>query len=466
MSTPFRSGSLSQVWARVQQHGFGWRSLGLIVACFVALLATNGVSLWSAGVLSQQTASVEHTREVRRTLDRTERRIVDAVAAQRAYLLTGDEAYVAEVNAARSAAAADFQSLRALVEDNPGQVRRLATVQPLIDERLELTQQIVRDARQGRFVQALEVLRSGRGAVLLEQVKAQFEEIDAVERSLLAERQRAAALAERANFWFSTLGTVLIVLVAGLAIIQFSRNFLEIVRARDELDESNRELESRVEARTADLEAAHREAERARDRAEAMLREVNHRVGNSLQLVSSFIALQSRAITDIQAKAAFQATQARIEAVSQVHRRLYTSEDMSRVCLNDYLASLAEELAHSLCAGEKPCSIAVEAASLETTTDRAVAVGVLVAELVTNAVKYAYAPEAGGEIRIRLQAEGETSARLTVEDDGVGVDEGDDTPKGTGLGKTIIAAMARDLRTEVAYVYGPAGLGATLVFDL
>ena len=59
-----------------------------------------------------------------------------------------------------------------------------------------------------------------------------------------------------------------------------------------------------------------------------------------------------------------------------------------------------------------------------------------------------------------------TTARLTVEDDGVGVAEDDTAPKGTGLGKTIIAAMARDLRTEVAYVYGPAGLGATLVFDL
>ena len=213
-------------------------------------------------------------------------------------------------------------------------------------------------------------------------------------------------------------------------------------------------------------EEAHREVARARDRAEAMLREVNHRVGNSLQLVSSFISLQSRSITDPEAREAFRTTQARIEAVSQVHRRLYTSDDMTRVELSGYLTSLAEELSHSLCVGERPCSIVVEAEDLETTTDRAVAAGVLVAELVTNAVKYAYPVGAGGEIRVRLTSENETTARLTVEDDGVGVAEDDTAPKGTGLGKTIIAAMARDLRTEVAYVYGPAGLGATLVFDL
>ena len=213
-------------------------------------------------------------------------------------------------------------------------------------------------------------------------------------------------------------------------------------------------------------EAAHLEVARARDRAEAMLREVNHRVGNSLQLVSSFISLQSRAIKDPEAKEAFRATQARIEAVSQVHRRLYTSADMMRVSLDGYLGSLAEELALSLCAGADACAIHVEAAPLETTTDRAVAVGVLVAELVTNAVKYAYPETPGGEIRVRLEQVDQTQARLTVEDDGVGVAAGDGAPKGSGLGRTIIAAMARDLSSEIAYVYGPVGLRATLTFSL
>ena len=138
---------------------------------------------------------------------------------------------------------------------------------------------------------------------------------------------------------------------------------------------------------------------------------------------------------------------------------------MSQVELDAYLTSLVDELRQSLCSGERACALSVEAEPLKTTTDRTVAVGVLVAELVTNAVKYAY-PDSDGEIRIRLKREAEGRARLTVEDDGIGVSEAKDSPKGTGLGKTIIAAMARDLRTEVAYVYGPKGLSASLVFDL
>lgn len=213
-------------------------------------------------------------------------------------------------------------------------------------------------------------------------------------------------------------------------------------------------------------EEAHREVERARDRAEAMLREVNHRVGNSLQLVSSFIALQARRLEDPAARESLKATQARIEAVSQVHKRLYTSHDMGRVALDDYLVGLAGELSHSLCADGGSPEVVVRAEPVLTSTDRAVAVGVLVAELVTNAVKYAYPEGQGGEIRVLLVREGEGRARLTVEDDGKHGETALDGIKGTGLGRTIIAAMGKDLRSEVGFAAGDDGVRATLVFEI
>jgi len=436
-----------------------------VLAGFVALLAVNAVSIWAADALSQQSAAVLHARDVRRALDATERSIVDAVAAERGFLLTGDRSFLQAELEARTEAQAGFQRVRELLQGDEEQLRRLDDSRALLDEGMAMTAQVVRDAREGRFTQALAVVRSGRGAELLNDIQTRFDEIDQAARDRLVERQRGAARAQRLNLWLSTLGTVLILAVAGLAIFQFARNFQTIIQARDDLDDANRDLENRVVERTRDLTEAHEEVKRARDRAEAMLREVNHRVGNSLQLVSSFITLQSRTIEDAEAHAAFRATQARIEAVSRVHRQLYTSGEMGRVELDAYLTSLVEELRQSLCAGEDACSLSVEAEPLTTSTDRTVAVGVLVAELVTNAVKYAY-PESKGEIRVRLTRDGETAARLTVEDDGVGVKEGGAPPKGTGLGKTIIAAMARDLRTDVAYVYGPVGLTASLTFDL
>ncbi len=98
----------------------------------------------------------------------------------------------------------------------------------------------------------------------------------------------------------------------------------------------------------------------ARDRAEAMLREVNHRVGNSLQLVSSFMSLQLRHLADEGARAALKESQARIEAVAHVHRRLYTSGDMSSVDMDEYLKGLIDELAKSVGPGAGSPDITLE----------------------------------------------------------------------------------------------------------
>ena len=213
-----------------------------------------------------------------------------------------------------------------------------------------------------------------------------------------------------------------------------------------------------------DNDRAQEEIRLARDRAEAMLREVNHRVGNSLQLVSSFMSLQMRHVSDQGAKDALRESQARIEAVAHVHRRLYTSGDMSRVAMDEYLYGLMDELSKSIGPDDGSPRLILEAAPLSVSTDQAVSLGVIVTELVTNAVKYAYAPGQGGEIRIHMKPDGDGRAVLTVEDDGPGLGLG--KPKGTGLGGKIISAMASGLRSGVEYDGAHKGVRAQLVFDL
>ena len=213
-----------------------------------------------------------------------------------------------------------------------------------------------------------------------------------------------------------------------------------------------------------DNDRAQEEIRLARDRAEAMLREVNHRVGNSLQLVSSFMSLQMRHVSDQGAKDALRESQARIEAVAHVHRRLYTSGDMSRVAMDEYLHGLMDELSKSIGPDDGSPRLILEASPLSVSTDQAVSLGVIVTELVTNAVKYAYAPGQGGEIRIRMSSNDEGRAILTVEDDGPGLGLG--KPKGTGLGGKIISAMASGLRSGVEYDGAHKGVRAQLVFDL
>lgn len=213
-----------------------------------------------------------------------------------------------------------------------------------------------------------------------------------------------------------------------------------------------------------DHNAAQEEVRLARDRAEAMLREVNHRVGNSLQLVSSFMSLQLRHLADEGARAALKESQARIEAVAHVHRRLYTSGDISSVAMDEYLEGLIGELSRSLCRDRDGCTIHLEVTPMRVSTDQAVSLGVVVTELVTNAVKYAYEPGKPGQIRVSLGQDPGGRAILTVEDDGPGM--GDGPVKGTGLGGKIISAMASGLRSAVEFDTAHKGVRARLAFDL
>lgn len=194
--------------------------------------------------------------------------------------------------------------------------------------------------------------------------------------------------------------------------------------------------------------AAEREVRAARERAETLLREVNHRVANSLALVASFVFLQQKALgaEQPQARSALADVQVRISAIAQIHRRLYTSDDVSQIDMDAYLQGLVEELATAMTSDGPSRPIKLSAEPVRMATDRAVSLGVIVTELVTNAYKYAYPVGEPGEIRVALKQEDE-SLSLTVEDDGVGMVQ-DVAPIGTGLGARIVRAMAAGLQAK------------------
>jgi two-component sensor histidine kinase len=198
---------------------------------------------------------------------------------------------------------------------------------------------------------------------------------------------------------------------------------------------------------------AEREMQEARERAEMLLGEVNHRVGNSLAMVAALVGLQSNAVEDPEAKRALAETQARIQAIAGVHRHLYTSDDVRSVQVGDYLNSLVGELENSMQAEGRTAGIRLDVDGFPLPTEKVASLGVIVTELVTNALKYAYADREPGEIRIHMRRDG-SQVRLVVEDDGVGW-SGGGKPKGTGLGSRIVKAMAMGLNATVDYVDGP-----------
>ena len=215
-----------------------------------------------------------------------------------------------------------------------------------------------------------------------------------------------------------------------------------------------------------EAEAAQREIREGRDRAELLLGEVNHRVANSLALVASLAHLQANTVRDPAARDALQRMQARIMAIAGIHRRLYTSADVRVVELEAYLEVLVQDLDTALNeSGRKKAIVLRAEPGVQMPTDRAVWLGVIVTELVTNAYKYAYAPSKGGEIRMTLQRISPALLRLVVEDDGVGW-AGDGAAQGSGLGTRVINAMATSLGSTLRYDPAHRGTRAVIEFTV
>lgn len=213
-------------------------------------------------------------------------------------------------------------------------------------------------------------------------------------------------------------------------------NALDQVRERHRLERDKAHAEEQLRA--------------SNQRLEALLREVNHRVANSLQLVTAMIRLQATAIDNDVARQALSDTERRIDAIAQVHHRLYATDDAQGLDMKDYLEALVDELGEAWASDEPRRVLSLDAESIRLPTDRAISLGIIVNELVSNAFKYAYAPTVPGEVRVSLTRASDDAYTLTVEDDGTGMDP---TPRvqGSGLGSRLIRAMAQSLRSTVDY---------------
>jgi two-component sensor histidine kinase len=174
---------------------------------------------------------------------------------------------------------------------------------------------------------------------------------------------------------------------------------------------------------------------------EVLLKEVHHRVKNNLQIVSSLLSLQAAHLADDLARAALRETQARVHSIALVHEKLYLTKDISRVDLVAYLHDLVATIVQ---AQSRAAPVRVTGAALAVPIDVAVPCGLVVNELVANALKYACDGEAGGPIRVGVTVEGEQVA-LVVADAGPGLPPGFDPLTARSLGMHLVRALARQL---------------------
>lgn len=153
---------------------------------------------------------------------------------------------------------------------------------------------------------------------------------------------------------------------------------------------------------------------------EALLKEIHHRVKNNLSVIASMMFLQSRASRDPELRGALEATMARVRSIALVHELLYRSKDFARIDLAAYLGTLADETAATLAIASRGIAIDLHAEPVTVDLTQAMPCGLIVNELLTNAVKHAF-PQGGGSIRIDVtQDDGRIHVR--VADNGIGID--------------------------------------------
>ena len=210
-----------------------------------------------------------------------------------------------------------------------------------------------------------------------------------------------------------------------------------------------RDITTSKNARDA-LEASLREKE-------ALLKEVYHRVRNNMQVISSLLNHQARLIRDPEVLEMFKESQNRIRSMALVHEMLYRSGDLSRIDFAAYIRSLVVYLMHSLRIDADRIGYGLSVGKIELEISTAVPVGLIVNELVTNALRHAFPDGRRGRIDIALDAAPDGALTLAVRDDGVGLPEGFAPDRASSLGLQIVEMLVQQIEGTMTAGGGAGG---------
>jgi PAS domain S-box-containing protein len=191
---------------------------------------------------------------------------------------------------------------------------------------------------------------------------------------------------------------------------------------------------------------------------DVLLKEVHHRVKNNMQVISSLLNLQSRRVKDPFVSEMFKESQGRIRSMALVHERLYQSSDLSRIEFSEYLRNLAVHLFHSYQADSSRTRLRIDAEEVFLNINTAIPCGLIVNELISNALKHGFPEGRSGHIDIELRRAAEEKYVLRVKDDGVGFPDGLDFRKTDTLGMQIVITLVEQIegRLELSRKAGTA----------
>lgn len=378
----------------------------------------------------------EASKLVARSIDIRERserflgNLLDAETGQRGFLLTGDEAYLEPYNDKRAELLPSLDQIEQLAAYSPTQLERLKSARAITTRKLGEMAETIALMRRGQRSEAVALVTQGTGNRLTQGLR---EVISAIQ---LEENLRLTASTRREARRRILASAGVLLALTGLCFAAWLQ-----LRGRHRrtvsLTSSNADLERKVAERTLQLE-------NERLRIEALLRDVNHRVGNNLAMVSALLNVQSRQTREPAVKQALAQAQSRIQAIAAGQRRLRLDIEADEIEARPYLEDLLAEIGKA--AEGRPIEIALAMDAIRLPGRDAVSFVVVINELVTNAIKHAFPDGAAGKITIRLARSPDDNLVLSIEDDGVGMPEDQET---AGLGKSVINALLRSMRATM-----------------
>ena len=196
---------------------------------------------------------------------------------------------------------------------------------------------------------------------------------------------------------------------------------------------------------------------------DALMREMNHRVKNSLQLVSSLIDIHAELVAEEGTRESLEELQVRISSIAAIHERLYKRSDMSAVDLDLYLGDLAGDVVQSFSREGGKVSLILESSPIPVDAALAVSLGLITTELIINTLKYAFPGRAKGDLRLGLRRVGDRG-ELLVEDNGIGM--GDARERVGGFGVHLVRSLATQVGGEAEVESRPGRTAWTVRFPL
>jgi PAS domain S-box-containing protein len=186
---------------------------------------------------------------------------------------------------------------------------------------------------------------------------------------------------------------------------------------------------------------------------EVMLKEIHHRVKNNLQVISSLLSLQSEHVPDERMRRVLRDSQSRVRSMAIIHQRLYQSTNLAEINFADYISELCAQLFRTYGALGRDIQLVTRADGIFLEVDKAIPCGIILNELVSNALKYAFPGDGGGTVVVEFHQEG-PEVRLVVSDDGIGMPEDLDVRSAESLGLRLVKMLTEQVAGTVSVGHG------------